>query len=703
LVHGYNGTLAFGESTDTILSINGQWYVSSGGGLQIGTEASPYPAAYKAGIKFIADSNMGYGYYIYGFDSSKRRISVVGAPKTGITNYASGVGTAADPLIVDDYTGWQVGDRLWFSGDAYNTDENMYIVAMATTGTATITDYSGTVAGTVLVTDTAHGLLTGMSVDITGTTDYNGTFTVTVVDANSYYFTDTYTSDQVGTWTATTTGGIVLSATSGGAPAALTNTHYAADWVINATRNVTWKSETPGTTYWYGEHAMTSADVHIFKDVEFEGMGGNTAGRNYFYPNRSQRYCCNFDNCSLVINRPTSSIAVSSFYSSLSARSDCNVTNMTAVCVGNNYYALPMITLVNNAGTFENIYAMGTFYYAITLSGSSNIYKNIEVRNSTKGYTNSTVYGGIYLTGGNNNEFHNLASNANRAHGLVLGAGNDSYFKDCQIGNIYANSSYGDISVGQLGSFSSAIFDTCKFSGGTLLYEIEGQAGPKVNAPGSYYSFHSFDSLTENFKHRWYEPYGTAYKCGVDMEDTTVTPLSQNCLRLDPTNDDIGFVWEFKVIATPDQVVNIFGKLKKNTEATLDSACVKLYLPGSTTADATYELPDDTEWNNWSVSANYTGDSYSWATIKICCKSVTTDAKFYIGDIYNGTNNITNLALWYKGKPSNIMFEQLGDAVANADAVWSTLTSLQTDDGTMGKQAVDTLTAARFAGAVAAS
>lgn len=67
-------------------------------------------------------------------------------------------------------------------------------------GSGTVTDYSGTVAGTVLLTDVAHGLATGDIITCHSSTDYNGTFMVTVVDVDTFYFTDTYTSNQATDW-----------------------------------------------------------------------------------------------------------------------------------------------------------------------------------------------------------------------------------------------------------------------------------------------------------------------------------------------------------------------------------------------------------------------------------------------------------------------------------------------------------------------
>src|SRR3990167_8338606 len=62
-------------------------------------------------------------------------------------------------------------------------------------------DYSGTVAGTVKATDVAHGLATGEVVTISGTTNYNGVFVVTVIDADNFYFTDTWVADDAtGNW-----------------------------------------------------------------------------------------------------------------------------------------------------------------------------------------------------------------------------------------------------------------------------------------------------------------------------------------------------------------------------------------------------------------------------------------------------------------------------------------------------------------------
>jgi hypothetical protein len=61
-------------------------------------------------------------------------------------------------------------------------------------------DYSATVAGTVKATSVAHGLIGTTSKVISGTTNYNGTFSVTVIDVDNFYFTDTWLGNETTGW-----------------------------------------------------------------------------------------------------------------------------------------------------------------------------------------------------------------------------------------------------------------------------------------------------------------------------------------------------------------------------------------------------------------------------------------------------------------------------------------------------------------------
>jgi len=67
---------------------------------------------------------------------------------------------------------------------------------------------SGTISSTADYSDgrvrintaAAHNLLSTWSIVISGTTDYNGTFIVTVIDSTSFYITDTWVDNQTGTF-----------------------------------------------------------------------------------------------------------------------------------------------------------------------------------------------------------------------------------------------------------------------------------------------------------------------------------------------------------------------------------------------------------------------------------------------------------------------------------------------------------------------
>ena len=55
--------------------------------------------------------------------------------------------------------------------------------------------------GEILVTKAAHNLTTGDIVTVSGTTDYNGTYAITVLSSSTFKFTKAYVSDQSGTVT----------------------------------------------------------------------------------------------------------------------------------------------------------------------------------------------------------------------------------------------------------------------------------------------------------------------------------------------------------------------------------------------------------------------------------------------------------------------------------------------------------------------
>lgn len=89
--------------------------------------------------------------------------------------------------------GWKFATR-WF-----------HTQTRTSTSITVFADYSGTVTGTVLATDTGHPYFSGEQVEISSGSvgSYDGIKTITKVNANSYYFTDTFVSTETATakWT----------------------------------------------------------------------------------------------------------------------------------------------------------------------------------------------------------------------------------------------------------------------------------------------------------------------------------------------------------------------------------------------------------------------------------------------------------------------------------------------------------------------
>jgi hypothetical protein len=78
----------------------------------------------------------------------------------------------------------------------------LYNVKPTSKAITAFADYGGTVLGTVKATSVGHGLTgTVTGIRISGTTNYNGLYTITVIDVDNFYFTDTWvTNDATGWW-----------------------------------------------------------------------------------------------------------------------------------------------------------------------------------------------------------------------------------------------------------------------------------------------------------------------------------------------------------------------------------------------------------------------------------------------------------------------------------------------------------------------
>ena len=90
--------------------------------------------------------------------------------------------------------------QIAFCGELLTADDRAIILNPRTGSITAFADGGG---GQVTVTSAAHGLILGDLVTITGTTSYNGSFTVAAITANTFEITDTWLADDAtGSWTA---------------------------------------------------------------------------------------------------------------------------------------------------------------------------------------------------------------------------------------------------------------------------------------------------------------------------------------------------------------------------------------------------------------------------------------------------------------------------------------------------------------------
>lgn len=466
-----------------------------------------------------------------------------------------------------------------------------------------------------------------------------------------------------------------LAATSGGAESALANSH-AAGYIFNVTRSVLIDT-TNIAQAWYADFAETSTIGNIDLDgARLETFGSPTANKTTIIFSNIATELCTLDDVvfyrnlgspvTLGNNNDVRTYTWLIFYSG-------SGNLFTPASLRNKTFNDCQFIFATNAGvsfnaTANSVWNRCGFWACSTASASIN--GGLIALNSAKGVFNDC-------------EFH-----CNRSFGFDFSSSVDFSFFDCLFGTKGYNGG-ADLNAVSDG-YNTGYFENCLFgSPSTLLNYLS-------SSDGSEFAFHRFNQ-TQN-DHRWFTPYGSARTTGSGLADTNVRTAGSLGLRIAPEEASHGFVWDFKVIAKAASYSNILGFIQKNVAFGTDDVIVDFYLPGlvpgTDTPSATVTMPDDTSWNVFNLAASYVGTVPLFSTVRVTAKTVTASAYVYIDDLYNGTNVITNLDTWHRGKPSEIMFEQLGDAAA----VWAVATSTFTTSGTVGYLVTKLLTVAKFLG-----
>lgn len=453
----------------------------------------------------------------------------------------------------------------------------------------------------------------------------------------------------------------VLSTTAGGAEAALSATHTTDARIVNVTRNIVMGSSTANNMGQINFGSQTGAVVNTINWARFNKMGTSSAGNGVIWGTANAVDYCVLDTFDRVGFRPGTGAETRTHTGLLAFGGTANVVSGTG-CI-----------YINSAKNKTLVDCMGfnTNGYTLSIESAYNCTVTRFISNAgTKGAAGGSAI--ELVTGASGITFDDLEVNASRGRGILLNGCSNITFNDALLGTKGNNgaSASGDIFAGT-DLFSTALFNNLQQTHATLLANyLNMLSGSEVN-------FDTLNATANN--HLSYTPNGIRRSSGASLSDTTNRTSGNFTLRMAPETSD-GVTHEYKLLVRADSTVLASGYVRMNAAFQGNANTVltaKLFLFGN---DPVTGTPDDTvtitktadTWIAYALGANYTGDVDRYATIviKAINPDATSAAYVYHTDILNGTNPITGLKLWDEGKPSDIMFEQLGDAAAAASAVW---------------------------------
>ena len=598
--------LKFDTSASASLSVTAMCIITDGGELQMGTVASPYPAAYTATYTARQGSG-GTNTGILRMGTGK--VILQGASRTYYaTNYVSGTGVAASPLVVSDAVDWNVGDRI------------------AVTATS------------------ANG------------TNYNETeyrFIITKNSSTSY----------------------VLSSTSGGAETAFSFTHNTNAKVLLLTRNVIITNSVASQLYINLAAISTAASGYVDIDWAYIKSPGSYGGTPTITASGSSLY-------GLLINASSYVGIDYTVFDTVLSYGIINYARNAQTYTGNIFCASQnagnanstlaglVVGSTGSGHTFIDHYFIGNQRNGVYYNGVNCTFTNLHCSGNNMAGTADN--GGIVLAGGAPCIATTANIHANRIAGIVCGGTTNSIFTSCEVGTKGANQT-SDIYV-TTETANKILFNSSNFSSTSLVSNyLNGADGATL------ITFDTLNGTTNN--HKWYTEYGSAQSTGSGLSDTTVRTSGTLNVRINAEDSSPGFKYEYRILAVPSKAVFALGFIQRNAAFATDTCLVELFLPGSTVADASQTMATTTgTYLPFSIAATYNGAISRYATVRISARTTTSAAYIYVADLFNGTNNITNFNTWFEGQPSEIMFEQLGDAAA----VWAVPISTMTTSGTIG-------------------
>ncbi len=560
------GTFKYDIAANSQLTCKGSVAIYPGGEFDNGTVANPVPSGQTAKHIFSMSTSGGNGVAIF----NGGKFIPQGNPRANIhTNYVSGVGTAADPMIV--------------ASDI------------------------GVVNDEVLITATNGS----------GQSEYR------VIKAKN-----SLTS-------------YVLSNTAGGAESALTYTHTSDAYVMNLQRNAIFTTDNTSRAFYIVSYSTVAGDVNC-DWTRFEYIGALTGSDKEGFGISGASTVASIDNC--VFYRPINMAIYRNLTKTSSTFTNLIVCGGTAT--GNQGIFGGSATMANNH--YEDCWTVDCARVGFRAAGVGHTYTRCHSIDMNR--TVGSVGCGFSLPAGRS-KWYSCEAHLCGVQGVYIGGSHFADFYDCEFGNKGTNTI--DITT-VADTVPILMLENCLFDSATLL------SGYTALGDGSEINFQKFNQIATS--HRFYSPYGKAISTGAGLSDTTVRTTGSLGIALQPEDSTTGFTWSFQIPAVGNTTVNFQGFAQKNAAFGTDVCTINLYLPGSTTPDATANLSDTTgSYLPLILSAYYNSSISGLATVEIIAKSTTAGAYIYIDDLYNAGDTVTNydklagLDIWHGGKPASII------------------------------------------------
>lgn len=465
----------------------------------------------------------------------------------------------------------------------------------------------------------------------------------------------------------------VLADTAGGAESGLANTHTTDAFVINIERNVLWTSNSTTKAWYFVNLNNTAGNVDIdwarFRYTGsgvggregFLGQGGASADVALDYSVFSDGILSNF------LRLDTSKVATT-FNGLVFCRQLTGATNGVFQATAN-----------SNNKTFNDCFFVDNRRAGVTIAAYNYAFNRCYFIANNRNNTATT--GGFHGAGAGLVVVSNCDFVMNGVQNVYSSPFTDTTFFTCRFSPYGTN----NISIFTVtDTYNTLTFQNCSFADSTLVSNY-------LNAvSGTLIRFHKYQQ-TDN-KHRWYTNRGEAQSTGAGLEDTTIRTPGSLGVRLAPEDASDGFTWSFLVPAKAMSIVPFVGWFQKNAAFGSSTATISMYLPGSTTPDATATLTNDTgSWQAVSMSAVSNSSTDGLAEIRVVGITTTAAAYLYADDFFNSGDTITNsdkvtgLDTWYNGQPAAIISPQ---ATSAAD-IWNFPTTNLTTLGTTGKMLKD--------------